>query len=151
MVFNPPSLFDGGIVGQLFDFTDGATGIDMTETVFLGLVVAGTSIITAILGVALQGWLGAKQATNVEAQTGLNALMAGIDAANKMAETLNTKLQWAEARIVAIERQAYQVLSENNRFRVIHGVDPTHSLEGFEPIPKETWDEFVKRIGRVTQ
>lgn len=120
----------------------------MSDAVFIGLIVAGTSVFTALLTFSVSAWLGYKQATTSEVQTGLNALMGGIESATEMAKTLNQRLVAAEGKIVEIERQAYRVLSENNRFRVIHGVDPTHSLEGFEPIPKETWDVFVKRIGK---
>ncbi|MDP2130301.1 MAG: hypothetical protein U0975_08810 [Erythrobacter sp.] len=116
----------------------------MTDTLPITIIVAGTSFITAMLGVAVTAWLGGRNATNAEVQLGLDALKAGLETATKSVEVLNAKLGTAEKKIIQIEQQYYRVLSENNRFRIIHGVEPAHSLESFVPVEPDQWDEFVK-------
>lgn len=117
----------------------------MTDTITVALVAGGSSIVTAAMSFAVAAWLGSKKATNDDVRLGLDALTAGLASASKTAGELNDKLGDAKEQIVRIERQAYRVLSENNRFRIIHGQDPAHSLDSFEPLPEERWREFVAR------
>jgi hypothetical protein len=118
----------------------------MTETLVITLISVGCS--TLVAGVAALGtfWLGRRKANTDDLQLGLEALKAGLAAAGSMTAEINESLQMAKAEIVRIERQAYKVLSENNRFRVIHGAIPASSLESFEPLAPENWDKFAQRV-----
>lgn len=118
----------------------------MTETLNIALIVAATSIITSLAGGIVRAWLGNRAASNAEVQLGLEALKAGIEVATGMAGTLNEKLRTAETKIIQIEQQAYRVLSENNRFRIIHGVEPVSSLESFYPVDPDQWELFTKNL-----
>lgn len=90
--------------------------------------------------------IGRRQANTSELQLGLNALKAGLEAATAAAAEINSKLEKARVEITRIEQQASEVLSENNRFRVIHGVLPVLSLDTFEPLSSGTWDLFTERL-----
>lgn len=118
----------------------------MPENYIIALIVAGTSIVTTLLNIAVNSWLGSRKATNEDVRLGLDALRTGLQAASEMADDLTQKLGAAQAQIVQIERQAYRVLSENNRFRIIHGVDPAHSLDRFEPLGEDRFDQLVQRL-----
>lgn len=113
------------------------------DIITVAVIAGGSSLATAVLSFAVTAWLGSKKATNEDARLGLDALTAGLASATTAADQLNGKLNRANEQIVRIERQAYRVLSENNRFRIIHGQDPAHSLDSFEPLPEERWREFV--------
>ena len=117
----------------------------MTDGTTIGIIVAGTTLATAVFGLVLNTWISAKNATSVDARLGLDALVAGVAAATTMAEQLHAKLKTTETKITQIERIAGQVLTENNEFRRHHGIPPVHSLEVFEPLDPHTFHHFVNR------
>lgn len=115
-------------------------------------IVAIVGILCGAFGSAMtlgvNAWLGGRKATNEDARLGLDALKSALEAATEMADALTAKLRTTEQQIVKIERQAYRVLSENNRFRIVHGIDPAISLDSFEPIDDGKFKDLVARLDK---
>lgn len=118
----------------------------MSEPIVIALLMALTALFSAVLTAVGAAWMGSKKAKNEEIQLGLDALKAGLTAANDLTGEITKRLEIAKGEIIRIERQAYRVLSENNHFRTIHGVDAALSLEAFEPIAPEKWEVFIDRL-----
>lgn len=89
------------------------------------------------------------QTTNEETRLSLDTLVAAVkvtteelDAANETATTLTIKLSRLEA-------QATLVLTENNRFRIIHGYRPAMSLDQYDPLDDAKFDAILQRLGVI--
>ena len=115
----------------------------MPDTLFeLILLLIGTGGVGSLAGVGVSLWLGKRNVDNADARLGLDALVAGLKDAQATVDHLRQTL-------TDLETQAHKVLSENNRFRLLHGVQPATSLEGFDPLAKEDWDYIGDAIRKA--
>lgn len=94
------------------------------------------AFIGAVLLAAVQFFIGLRTSKTDEGRLGLDTLEAALQSAITRAERL-------DSTIALLDKQAHLALTETNRWRLLHGIMPATSLENFEGLPEEKWQELA--------